>query len=216
MVLFALAWVAVLIATAAAAIMAGDSARGRDAIYGATLIASLTLLAIALLALLRLDDAPSEAVLPLGIPWLGAHFRLDALSAFFLAVVNLGAAAASLYALGYGRHETAQRRVLPFYPAFLAGLNLVVLAADAFSFLFAWELMSLASWALVMSHHREAGNAYAGYVYIIMASFGTLSLLLGFGLLAGGSGVYSFSEMRNAPTALSGLVLILAILGAGS
>src|SRR5204863_9257699 len=45
---------------------------------------------------------------------------------------------------------------------------------------------------------------------------GTLSLLLAFGLIAGGSGSYSFAEMRSAPTALSGLVLILAILGAGS
>ena len=54
-------------------------------------------------------------------------------SAFFLAVVNLGAAAASLFALGYGRHEHAPQRVLPFYPAFLAGMNLVVLADDAFT-----------------------------------------------------------------------------------
>src|SRR5438094_8225170 len=99
MVLFALAWVAVLIATAAAAIMAGDSPRGRGAIYGVALVTSLALLSIALLALLGPGAAPSEAVLPLGIPWLGAHFRLDALAAFFLAVVNLGAAAASLFAI---------------------------------------------------------------------------------------------------------------------
>src|SRR5205814_1282556 len=76
--------------------------------------------------------------------------------------------------------------------------------------------MSLSSWALVMAHHRDPDNRHAGYVYIVMASFGTLSLLLAFGLLAGGSGGYSFDEMRSAPTALSGLVLILAILGAGS
>ena len=56
-------------------------------------------------------------------------------SAFFLVVVNLGGAAASLFALGYGRHEQAPQRVLPFYPAFLAGMNLVVLADDAFTFL---------------------------------------------------------------------------------
>ena len=93
--------------------------------------------------------------LPLGLPWTGAHFRLDPLAAFFLVVVGLGSAGASLYALGYGRHEHEPQRVLPFYPAFLAGLNLVVVADDAFSFLFAWELMSLASWALVMAHHRE-------------------------------------------------------------
>ena len=43
-------------------------------------------------------------------------FRLDALAAFFLVVVNLGGALASLYALGYGRHEQSPPRVLPFYP----------------------------------------------------------------------------------------------------
>ena len=156
--------------------------------------------------------------LPLGLPWLGAHFRLDALSAFFLAVVNLGAAAASLFALGYGRHEPAPERVLPFYPAFLAGMNLVVLADDAFTFLVSWEFMSLSSWALVMSHHRERDNVYAGYVYLVMASFGTLALLLTFGLLAGPDGGYGFDAMRAAhPSAsLAALVLILALIGAGS
>ncbi len=68
-------------------------------------------------------------------------------------------AAASLFALGYGRHEQAPQRVLPFYPAFLAGMNLVVLADDAFTFLVSWEFMSLSSWALVMAHHRERDNA---------------------------------------------------------
>src|SRR5262249_58424013 len=122
---------------------------------------------------------------PPGLPWLGAHFRMDGLSAFFLAVVDLGAAAASLFALGYGKHEAAPLRVLPFYPAFLAGMSLVVLADDAFSFLIAWEFMSLSSWALVMAHHRERDNVRAGYIYLVMASFGTLMLLLAFGLLAG-------------------------------
>ena len=97
----------------------------------------------------------SDATLPLGLPWLGAHFRIDALSAFFLIIINLGGAAASLFALGYGRHEEAPQRVLPFYPAYLAGMNLVVLADDAFTFLVSWEFMSLSSWALVVAHHRE-------------------------------------------------------------
>jgi len=176
--------------------------------------------AVALLGSLRwlLGDManPTDLTLPVGLPWLGAHFRLDALASFFLVVVNLGGAAASLYGLGYGHHDPAPHRVLPFFPAFLAGMNLVVLADDAFTFLVSWEFMSLSSWALVMAHHRDPENRHAGYVYIVMASFGTLSLLLGFGLLAGGGGGYSFDEMRSAPTALSGLVLILAILGAGS
>ena len=57
-------------------------------------------------------------------------------------------------------------------------MNLVVLADDAFTFLLSWEFMSLTSWALVMAHHRSDDNARAGYVYILMASFGTFALLL--------------------------------------
>src|SRR5216683_6920860 len=125
----------------------------------------------------------------------------------FLALVNLGGASASLFAIGYGMHEEAPGRVLPFYAAFLAGMNLVVLADDAFTFLVSWEFMSLSSWALVMAHHHDPENRHAGYVYIIMASFGTLNLLLAFGLLSGGGVGYAFAEMRNASTPLSGLVL---------
>ncbi len=218
MVLLALASAGVLIATAVLAVAVGDAARGRNVVYGVCLVASLILLAIAVLALLGFSEAPSTATLPLGIPWLGAHFRLDALSAFFLAVVALGSAAASLFALGYGRHEHAQRRVLPFYPAFLAGMSVVVLADDAFTFLVSWEFMSLSSWALVMAHDRVPDNVRAGYVYLIMASFGTLALLLTFGLLAGPDGGYAFADIRGGhPSAgLAAAILVLALVGAGS
>lgn len=179
---------------------------------------ALTALGIALADLIADGGRTSAIVLPLGVPWIGAHFRVDALSAFFLVIVNLGAAGASLYGIGYGRHETSPLRVLPFFTAFLAGMNLVVLAADAFTFLLSWEFMSLSSWALVMAHHRVPANARAGYVYIVMASFGTLALLLAFGLLAGPDGNYAFDAIRatDAPRRFTALVLVLALLGAGS
>jgi formate hydrogenlyase subunit 3/multisubunit Na+/H+ antiporter MnhD subunit len=78
--------------------------------------------------------------------------------------------------------------------------------------------MSLASWALVMAHHREADNARAGLVYLVMASFGALCLLLAFGLLAGPGGAYAFAAIRAHPpgAATAAIVLGLAVLGAGS
>src|SRR5436190_1886329 len=187
-------------------------------IYGACVIICLVVLVVALTQLLSAGSTASSLRLPLGLPWIGAHFRIDALAAFFLAVVNLGGASASLFAIGYGKHEKAPGRVLPFYAAFLAGMNLVVLADDAFSFLASWEFMSLSSWALVISHHTERENVRAGYIYLLMASFGTLALLLGFGLLATAGGGYSFDVMRAVhPAAAPGaLVLVLALLGAGS
>jgi len=213
----ALASAAALLALAVFAVAIGRSAAATPIIYGASVFVTAISLVAAAAQLLGAAE-PLGVTLPLGVPWIGAHFRLDALSAFFLVVVDFGALGASLFALGYGAHETAPQRVLPFYAAFLAGMTLVVLADDAFTFLLSWEFMSLTSWALVMSHHRVPENVRAGYVYLIMASFGTLALLLGFGLLAGPDGSYTFAAMRAAhPSATIGaFALILALIGAGS
>ncbi len=210
--------VAALLVIGAAAVAIGKRNWARWLVYGCSLTVSAVSCTIAVAHLIAAPAAGSEIVLPLGLPWIGANFRIDVLAAFFLAVIDLGAVAASLYGLGYGRHESAPERVLPFFPVFLAGMNMVILAADAFTFLFAWEFMSLASWALVMTHHRDEENRRAGYVYIVMASLGTLALLLAFGLMAGPDGGYTFAAMRahGTPPGLAGLVLAFALLGTGS
>jgi formate hydrogenlyase subunit 3/multisubunit Na+/H+ antiporter MnhD subunit len=210
--------VAGLLGLAVLAIVLSRSKIATAVIYSATLAVSAIALIGSIRWLLGGTANATDLTLPIGLPWLGAHFRLDALASFFLVVVNLGGAAASLYGLGYGHHEPAPHRVLPFFAAFLAGMNLVVLADDAFTFLVSWEFMSLVSWALVMAHHREEGNARAGYIYLVMAGFGTLALLLAFGLLAGPAGDYGFAAIRAAqhtPYAAA-LVFILMLLGAGS
>jgi hydrogenase-4 component B len=213
-----LAGVGALLATALAAVVLGGSDGTTRLTYGATLIVSSLTAAVALYRIVIDPATASLVALPLGLPWIGAQFRLDPLAGFFLLVVGLGSAAASLYGLGYGRHEKAPHRVLPFLPAFLAGMMLVVLADDAFTFLLSWEFMSLSSWALVMAHHRDQDNAHAGYVYLVMASFGTLALLLAFGLLAGTAGSYDFETIRmtEQPALVTALVLGLVLLGAGS
>ena len=210
--------IAVLLASAIAAVPGSRRAATSHLVYAVTFIISLTAFAVALWALLAIADTTEQARLPIGLPWLGAHFRLDALAALFAAIVNLGGATASLQGLGDAKHEHQPARVLPFYCAFLAGMNLVVLADDAFTFLLTWEFMSLTSWALVMAHHRQAGNARAGYVYLLMASFGTLALLLALGLMAGPGGGYAFDAIREADLSpgVAAAVLALALLGAGS
>src|SRR5215831_10584595 len=186
-------------------------------IYGGSLALALVALGAALTCFLA-SGPPWTLVLPIGLPGIGARFRVDALSAFFLVVVNLGAAITSLYALGYGRHDERPARVLPFYAAFLAGMNLVIFADDAFTFLLAWEFMSLTSWAIVLAHYRDPANSRAAFVYLVMASFGTLCLLLSFGLLAGSGGGYAFETMRftSHPPFTATFAAVLALLGAGS
>ncbi|MBI5780189.1 MAG: hydrogenase 4 subunit B, partial [Rhodocyclales bacterium] len=209
--------VAGFLAVAAIAVALGHRSVATPIVYGAALLIA-SAAAVWSLTILLDGGKPTSLALPVGLPTIGAHFRLDALGAFFLVVVNFGGATTSLFALGYGRHEEAPARVLPFYAAFLAAMNLVVLAADAFTFLLSWELMSLASWAIVMAHHREPATVRAAYIYLLMASFGTLCLLLAFGLLAGPEGGYAFDAIRKARPAetIAALAVVLTLVGAGS
>ena len=207
----------ILLATGVYAVIASRQPARSRRVYSATLTICALLLLLALSHLLTAPD-PATLALPFGLPWLGVDFRLDALSAFFLVVVNLGGALASLFALDYGQHEHRPGRVLPFFPAFLAGMNLALLADDAFTFLFGWEFMSLSSWALVVAHDRDPANVRAGYLYLVMALFGTLALLLTFGVLAGASGGYDFTSIRVGQVApgLATLAMVLTLVGAGS
>jgi len=206
-----------LLAVAGAALSRTATARGL--VYGGTAAACV---AIALWAVVDLARGGGAAalVLPGGLPWLSAHFRVDALSAVFLLVINLTGATASLFGWGYERahHDSRSGPVLPLYPLFIAGMNLVLVADDAFVFLVSWEFMSVASWLLVLSTHRDPETPRAARIYLIMASFGTACLLLAFGLLAGDHGNYSFDAIRDNPpaawAATLGVMLVLA--GAGS
>ncbi len=211
-----------LLALGAVGAATAKQATGRIIVYGGCFAVCGALFVLAVSGLLHAGaggDAGRAALsVPLGLPWLGAHFALDGLAAVFLAIVNLGGAMASLYGLGYGRHEDEPDRVLPFYPLFLAGMNLSVLSDDAFSFLVSWEFMSLSSWALVLAHHREKANLDAGYIYLLMAAAGTVPLLLAFGVMAGPSGDYAFEAIRHHGLSAVGAatVLVLVLVGAGS
>src|SRR5258708_19178286 len=163
-VIIALWCVAALLALACLGVVTARRRAGTALVYGGCIAPSPLAFCVALGPRLA-GGATSALVLPLGLPWVGSHFRVDLLAAFFLAVVNLGAGSASCYALGYWRHEAAPQRVLPFYPPFLARLKLLVLSDDAFTLLLSWGFMSLSSLALGVAPHRQAGKSRARHIY---------------------------------------------------
>jgi formate hydrogenlyase subunit 3/multisubunit Na+/H+ antiporter MnhD subunit len=214
---YAVCGVGLLLLLAALGILVARRRFGSRMIYGCCTLVCAALAVTALQALLASGSGAGAVELPIGLPLGQTRLGFDALSAAFAVIVNLTTAIVSAYAIGYGAHASEPQRVVPFYPAFIAGMNLVLLAQDAFSFLVGWEFMSLASWALVVSEDRSASNRRAGLVYLIMATGGALTLLLAFGVLAGPEGGYSFDTMRQA-TAFgpAAIVLALALIGAGS
>ncbi len=179
--------------------LAGAAGASRPIAGPIHLAAAVVSAGLALLAITRLvlpADAPETLILPIGLPWLGFHLRLDDVSALFLVIVNLPAAMIGLFAVGYARHGDPAPRIAALHPVFVAAMNAVLVADDAYGFLFAWELMSLSSWALVLADHRATEAASAAWLYLVIATVGTLCLMFAFGVLAVSAGQYDFTAMR--------------------
>jgi hydrogenase-4 component B len=207
---------ALAVFAAAAVVAAFFRGRALALVYPSAAVASLAIAGVDLSVLLR--DGVLAASLPIGLPTIGLHLRLDSLSAFFGVVINGGVLAASIYGMGLDRTRDLTPRIEPLFPLFAAAMNLVLVADDAFSFLFFWELMSLSSWALVVARHTDPECRRAGHVYLVMAVAGTAALLFAFGGLAGPVGGYAFATIRAHPPdlAVGSLVMVAALIGCGS
>jgi hydrogenase-4 component B len=209
--------IVLLLVLGAVSVVLGQ-ARAHKIVYPATAILALWAIINYFEFLAVRGQLVDARVIALGVPYIAMNLRMDSLAAWFGLVINLAGLAAAVYGMGYGPHNDEPARVLSVFPVFLAAMNLVLIADDAFTFLLAWEFMSVASWLLVMANHRRAGTARAAQVYLVMAVLGTACLLLAFGLMAGPGGAYRFAEMRAQPAAgmVGGVALALALLGTAS
>jgi hydrogenase-4 component B len=158
-------------------------------------------------------------LLPIG----GAAFGVDRLSAFFVLVIAVGAIPAALYAIGYTREYAGKHSLAGMgfaFNVFVAAMILVALARNVLTFLALWEIMSLASYFLVITEHEREDTLSAGWVYFVMAHAGFAALLVGFLLLAQATGTMSFAEWGTAAAQLTptsrNLIFILFALGFGS
>ncbi|GAB1412516.1 MAG: hypothetical protein AMXMBFR31_21360 [Candidatus Desulfobacillus denitrificans] len=167
-----------------------------------------------------LGSGAETAVLAVGLPGLPFHLRLDNLAAVFVLLLGFVAAGISVFAAGYFRKgEGAAPGLLCLqYHFFLAAMLLVLLADDAYAFMVAWEGMALSSFFLVTTDHRHAEIRRAGYLYLLIAHVGAIAILLCFGLMASGSGDYTFAGMRaqSLPPFWASAAWLLALLGFGA
>jgi hydrogenase-4 component B len=185
-------------------------------------IGAFTCLVVAIVAgfFLVTNHRPEVLILPLGLPDLPFHTRLDPMSAFFLLLLGLGGVGISTFAAGYFRlgEGTAPALLGLQYHVFLASMAAVILADDAYLFMVAWETMALSSYFLVTSQHRIPDIRRAGFLYLIMAHVGAICILLSFGVLQGGRWQFTFDAMRQASLSpvWATIAFVLALLGFGA
>src|SRR6202040_1156073 len=156
--------------------------------------------ALAVVAAAGLSYPIDQLVLPIGLPNLPVHLRLDGLSGVFLILLGAASAGISIFAAGYFRRgEGAAPGLLCLqYHLFLASMGFVFLADDAYAFMLAWETMALSSYFLVTTQHRIPEIRQAGFLYLLMAHLGAIAILLSFGILQGGSWHFTLDAMRAA------------------
>ncbi len=106
------------------------------------------------------------------------------------------------------------------FNGFLGGMSLVTTAGNVFTFLFAWELMALTSYFLVMTEPEHPETREAGLWYAAMAHVALILLLPMFLLMAPRADATTFADLRLGAKALSPLarngVFLLAFVAFGS
>jgi formate hydrogenlyase subunit 3/multisubunit Na+/H+ antiporter MnhD subunit len=158
--------------------------------------------------------------LPWGVPGGAFAIGLDPLSAFFLlpvAVLSVATACFGVGSLGHARAREA-RRLWACFDALVAGMLLVLVARNAVLFVVAWEVMTLAAWALVAFGQRGDEARRAGWIYLVAAHGGAVALLLLFAILSdasGGTASFEAIAAHGHASLPTGALLALALAGFG-
>ncbi len=127
---------------------------------------------------------------------------IDRLSAFFILVINFTALTGIFYALGYMKHyhkgKSPLRFSIHFFSYFWLWLSMVLITClqDGYSFLIAWEFMTLSSFLLVIFDAEDRTTLKTGVNYLIQMHVGMLFLLIAFLIVGQAAGVTGFGGLK--------------------
>ncbi len=186
--------------------------------YRNLLILAVTGLVLVLSAyLLRLawqGDVISQ--FSVGFGELPLYFRVDRLGALFNILSALIWFLATVFSLSYMTHESRHNRYYVFYMLTLGGCLGVFLTADLFSLFFFFEMMSIASYMLVI-HTQSEEAMKAGRLYLYLGVFGGLCILSASLLIYWYTGTVELTPMLERLLLIPArtLIVILLVIGFG-
>ena len=128
------------------------------------------------------------------------HFRLDGISALFLALLCVVGGAASVYAGEYWpdkEHRSSAARGRVWWNVLLTSLMMVLLSSNGLHFLIACEIFAVAAYFLVTLDRRRPEVRAAGWLYLAASHAATLSLFAFFTLLAARTGTWDLGPLHD-------------------
>lgn len=154
------------------------------------------------------------------VPLLSLDMAVDKLSAFFVLTLCILTLAVSIYSLGYLRHYYERRNVGLFnflYAAFILSMFVVITADNTLFFFFAWELMSVISYFLVVFEHEKRETVKASALYVIMTHVAAALMLVAFMIMFSYTGSFELTADTTAvPPAVQNLVFVLLLIAFGT
>jgi len=128
------------------------------------------------------------------------HFRLDGISALFVALLGVVGGLGTVYAREYWgdeAHPRSARSGRVWWSALLASIGLVLISSNGLHFLFAWEVFTLASYFLITLDRQKSEVRAAGWLYLGVSHAATLCLFAYFAILAARTGSWELGPMRG-------------------
>jgi hydrogenase-4 component B len=167
------------------------------ALTGAGALAALTAAAAVLRA-----DVPWEYRSAMLVGGEAIHLRLDALSAWFVALLSVGAGAGAIYSRDYWsdrQYPRSAARGRRWWSALVLAMGVVLLSSNGLHFLIAWELFAIASYFLITLERQQPVVREAGWLYLTASHAGTLCLFAFFATLAARTGSWELGPLRDHP-----------------
>jgi hydrogenase-4 component B len=165
----------------------------------------------------------SFAFKPGTFPLLSLSFHIDMISAFFIVVISLIGLFCSIYGIGYAKHYFNKYDIGAlgfFYNVFILGMLVVVSSDNGLFFLVAWEIMSLASFFLVIYDHKDPNNIQAGFLYLVMTHVATAFIILSLIIIYNYTGSFNFGSIKSSialiPLSVKNIVFVLFLIGFGT
>lgn len=128
-------------------------------------------------------------------------FQVDALSAWFILIINFISLMGAIYGMGYMKAYSNQTRNLTMhwisFLVFQSSMIWVCMAQNMLIFLVVWELMSLSSLMLVVFDHNNSYTLKAGLNYLIQMHIGVAFLTVAFIWVYLSQGSLDFMAMKS-------------------
>ena len=152
------------------------------------------------------------------IPYAKFVCFLDSLSCFFMMLVVLLCAIGAVFGVKYIEKSfiNSSHSSWFWYNLLEIGMISVLISGNSILFIYAWEIMSISAFFLVLYEQEKESSKAAAWIYLISTHIGTFFIIILFVFLAVCSGTLSLTGKLDLSVSLSSIAFLLSLVGFGA